>query len=605
MTVRPAIESGAFRIRILLVLMLVLCALLGVMLWKIQVAHGHDYVQDLDRQSVRRIRLPAMRGTIVDRSGAALVENEPSYAVAVYIEELRQPGVNVVDAAEALIRRLGELLQLPVDVTRDDIANHYRKRLPLPFIVWKNLSEETLARWAELAAGIPGADIYWEGLRHYPHGQTASHVLGYVGRASLTGREEEPYHYYLPEWEGKSGIEQSMDDVLRGRAGGKLIRVDVAGYKHADLGGLDPEAGSDLMLTLDLHIQKLAEEALEGHNGAMVVMDPRNGEVLAMASAPAFDPNNFVPAISHELWAGLRENPAKPMVNRAVAGNYPPGSIFKPVVAMAALESGKIRPGQRFNCPGYMMLGKARFNCWHKPGHGEIELRKAIEQSCNVYFYDLGLMCGHEPIVHMAYALGLGRKTGVEMSYERAGLVPDDSWKRRTFSDGWRDGDTCNMSIGQGALLVSPLQMAVVASALANGGFVYAPHLVRGVRRNGDEKYRPVQPRLVNDLHWSSDALRTVRGGMFDVVMAPTGTGRKAGVPGIEVAGKTGTAEYGPKGSGLKYGWMIAFAPYENPRYAVAVVVEEAYSGGVTAAPLVSRLLGGIFRPAAGEGGAG
>ncbi len=605
MSYRAVIESDTFRIRLLLVLMLSLCVALCGMLWKIQVAHGHDYVKDLDRQSVRRIRLPATRGSIFDRNGAALVENSPSYSIAVYIEELRQPGVKVVDAAEKLIGQLGRILQLPVEVTRADIENHYRKRLPLPFIVWKNLSEETLARWAELAAGIPGADIYWEGIRNYPHGKTASHVLGYVGRANLAGREEEPYHYYLPEWEGKTGIEQSMDEKLRGLAGGSLIRVDVAGYKHGDLGGLEPEAGSDLMLSLDLNIQKLAEQALAGHNGSMVVMDPRNGEILAMASTPAFDPNDFVPSISRDLWAEMIGNPDKPLVNRAVAGTYAPGSIFKPVVAMAALEGGKSQPGRIYNCPGYFMLGRARFNCWHRTGHGDIDLRKAIEQSCNVYFFNLGLLCGNEAIAHMATALGLGRKTGIELNYERAGLVPDDAWKRRTFNDGWRDGDTCNMSIGQGALNVSPLQMAVVASALANGGHVYAPRLVRGERKNGEKDFRMLPARVVNEMNWSQESLRTVRGGMFDVVMAPTGTGRKAGVPGVEIAGKTGTAEYGAKGSGLKYGWMIAFAPYDNPRYAVAVVVEQAYSGGVTAAPLVQHLLNGIFHPETPEGGAG
>ncbi|MDD4737031.1 MAG: penicillin-binding transpeptidase domain-containing protein, partial [Kiritimatiellae bacterium] len=312
-------------------------------------------------------------------------------------------------------------------------------------------------------------------------------------------------------------------------------------------------------------------------------------------SVPGFDPNEFVPAISTERWAALRDDPDKPLFNRAVAGAYAPGSIFKPVVAFAALESGAITGQTEFDCPGYYELGGIRFRCWYHPGHGMINVRRSLMDSCNVFFFKAALKCGYETVVHMAEALGLGRKTGIDLDYERGGLLPDAAWKRKNLGEGWRDGDTCNMAIGQGYLNVTPLQMSVVVSAIANGGTVYRPHLLRSARRAGEAVLERVGPEVVNEMNWNPASLRLVRGGMHDVVMSPRGTGRKAAVYDVEIAGKTGTAEYGEKGSGKKYAWMMAFAPFEKPQYAAVVIVEEGMSGGTTAAPLMHNLLQGIF----------
>ena len=607
MAIRHILDEEHLRIRLMLVLMLLAFGVLIAALWRMQVSHGKAYQRDLTRQSVRRVRLPGMRGRIFDRNKVCVADNRPSYCVAIYLEELRQPGrwVRTINKVDELIDEMSKVLGVPRQVTTEDIRTHIRKRLPLPLLAWRDVDERSMARLSELASGTPGVDVYIEAVREYPEASSACHVLGYVGRADPPDDEAEPYHYYLPEMAGRSGIEKAFDGVLRGEPGGRLVRVDVSGFRHDDLASREPKNGRDVVLTLDMNIQKAVERAMGDVRGAAVVIDPSNGDVLAMVSLPGFDPNLFVPAIPADVWKSLIENDEKPLLNRAVAGAYAPGSTFKAVVAMAALENHKATPQTTFNCPGYFMLGNTRFQCWYHPGHGTLTMQQALEHSCNVYFFRLGLQSGYDAIYHTAAALGLGQKTDIALDYEASGLLPDDAWKRRVYRDGWRDGDTCNLSIGQGALAVTPLQLAMVTATLANGGHLYKPRIVQGIRDNDKDSFRPIPPQIVNEMNWSPTSVRTVREGMRDVVMSPRGTGRLAAIPGVEFAGKTGTAEYGVKGSGKKYGWMIAFAPYDNPRYAVVLLVEEAVTGGTTAAPKMKQVMSAIFHPTDAAGGQG
>lgn len=597
MVFRDLFDEEQLRLRVLLVAMIAAFGLLLAWLWHMQVSHGKSYQQDLTRQSVRRVRVPGMRGMIFDRNGLCMADNRASYCIALYLEELRQPGKwsKTIARVDDLISRMSQVLGLPRQVSLEDIKTHIRKRLPLPLIAWRDLDQATIAKFAERIEPLPGVDVYTEAVREYPQGRSAAHVVGYVGRADPPTDEEESYHYYLAEMAGKSGIEKTFDDELRGEAGGRLVRVDVSGFRHADMGTREPHNGKDILLTLDMRIQKLAEEALGQDNGAVVIVNPNNGDVLAMASAPSFDPNKFIPSISTEDLQALLEDERKPLVNRAIAGAYAPGSTFKPIVATAALESHKATPNTSFTCPGYFMLGKGRFACWYEPGHGLLDMQQALEHSCNVYFYHLGLQTGPEAILHMAAALGLGQKTEVALDYETPGLLADDAWKRRIYHEGWRDGDTCNLSIGQGALAATPIQMAMVTAALANGGRLLKPRLVMGIREHGEEGFRPIPSQVVNDLNWSQVTLQTVRGGMRDVVMSPQGTGKLAAIPNVVMAGKTGTAEIGRKGEGHKITWMICFAPFDAPQYAVAVMVEEGVTGGTTVAPRVKQIMTGIF----------
>jgi len=598
MIARNTIDTEILKAKTLCVFMLLAFSALSFSLWKIQVAHGAAYEDDINRQSMRRVKMPGIRGRIVDRDGKSLADNKPSYCIALYLEELRRPGSlsNTVRKVMTQINEIAGKIGLPPEIGEREIRVHMRKRLPLPLIAWKDLSEEVLAKWAEKASDISGADIYVETVRIYPENQLAAHVLGYVGRAAVKADEEEkPYHYYMPEMVGRSGLEKHFDEMLRGESGGRLVRVDVSGYKFGEEGVKQPSNGQDIQLTIDSRIQRIAEKALSGRRGSVVMMNPQNGDVLAMASSPGFDPNDFVPSISVKNWAKLRDDPGKPMLNRSVAGEYTPGSTFKPVVALAALEAGEINAHTAFHCPGYFQLGGITFRCWLHSGHGDNNVREALKNSCNVFFFNAALKSGSEVVIHMAEALGLGRKTGIDIDYERAGLLPDKYWKRQRLNEGWRDGDTCNLSIGQGYLTATPLQMAVYVSALANKGTVYKPRLLKGIKSYGMQRFIETVPEVVNRMNWSAQTLKQVRGGMKDVVMAPTGTGKRSRVHGIEMAGKTGTAEYGRKGSGKKYAWMMAFAPYDNPQYAAVLVLEEAASGGGTAAPLMHNIMQAVF----------
>jgi len=577
------------RLVMLLVVMVLAFLVLGTVLWRVQVLNTMHYTHRLDRQSMRRTRLPGARGSLYDRNGEQLAGNRPSYCIAIYVEELRQPGRwgKTIDEVERTVDKLSILLKLDRCLTRDAISKHIARLLSLPLLAWRDVDKEVVARWAENPVPIPGVDIYVEPVRVYPGGSFAAHVLGYVGRADPHTDDGRSYHYYLPEMEGKFGIEKYCNADLTGIPGGRLTRVDASGFRYEDRFERPPSPGADVRLSIDSRLQRLAETALDGVRGACVIMDPRNGDILALASGPTFDLSAFTPGVSIEDWRRFREDPNKPLFNRATMGGYAPGSIFKPVVAIAALENRRATPDTVYDCPGYFTLGKTTFRCWKKNGHGKIVLRKAIEQSCNAYFCQLGLECGYERIFHMASALGFGRKTGIELSFESPACLA-------AFGSRWRKGDTCNISIGQGELTVTPLQMAMFASSLANGGTVYRPRLVLGRGEEGSWTRTLIPGVAVNRMQWSASTLNTVRGGMYDVIHAESGTGKRVRIPGIHMAGKTGTAEYGP-GNSRKYGWMIVFAPFESPLYAISMVVEDAVSGGITVAPRLRKVLAGVF----------
>jgi penicillin-binding protein 2 len=623
MTVTAPQTVLLLRLRLLLLAMLAGLALLGVHLWRMQILDSPKYASKQYGQSIRQVRLPGQRGRILDRHGVCLADNRPSFCVAIYVEELRQPGHirHTVDKVESVVRQLSKTLAAPVAVTRADIQRHMRSRLLLPFMAWRDIDQRMLARISESAVTFPGArhhipgvDIEVEPIRTYPRGTLASHVLGYVGKADVEQDQEDPFHYlYFPETEGKQGIEKIMDESLRGEMGAQLICVDALSFKYEEKRRQDPVPGEDVILAIDSRIQALAEQALvddetlEELPGAAVVLDPRNGDVLAMASTPTFDPNVLGAGVSRPEWKALTTDNRKVLLNRAIGEIYAPGSVFKLVVAMAALDSGLANADTTFTCSGAFMLGEVPFRCWiGAPGHGPIPLAKGIEQSCNSYFCQLGRLVGHDKICQTATAMGIGRKSGIQLTGETAGILFSEAWKRQAMHDGWRAGDTCNLSIGQGAMSVTPLQMAQVTMMIANGGRLYRPRLVlrheEAVRRGtqglessweGDAQYR--EGELLSTLRVSPAALQVVRAGMHEVIHAERGTGKRALVPGLEMAGKTGTAEWGAKGSGKKRVWMAAYAPFDKPRVAAIVMFEQGDSGGRTVAPRMKKLMAGIF----------
>ena len=590
--------------------MLALFGVLGFRLWNLQVAQGTEYQRRLAKQSLRSVRVPGIRGRILDRNGGRLADNRPSYCISLYVEELRRPGgvQRTVDSVLDTLDRIAETMDRPRQLQAQDVRLHMSRRTPLPLVAWKDLDETAVARFVERAADFRGAKLTVEPVRIYPEGRAGCHLLGYVGKVDVTagaadgaGAESEKFHYYLPEMAGKSGIERRLDGVLRANAGGRLeIQVDVAGFKFDEVSSRAPGRGSDAVLAVDARIQRAAEAVLADQRGAAVVLDPRNGDVLALASAPGFDPNVFVPSVPAGVWGRLLKDPARPLYNRATGGEYAPGSTFKPVTLLAALHRGAVTPDTRFSCPGYFELGSARFRCWQHWGHGSLDLQAAIRYSCNVYMFHSALACGPEAVQEMARDCGFGRKTEISLDFERPGLVPDAAWKRAARRDSWRDGDTCNLAIGQGALLVTPLQLALYGAALANGGTLWRPRLVQRIVAPDGTAQEIAPAEAPGGPRWEAHHIRVVREGMRDAVNQPDGSGKRAMLPGVTVAAKTGTAEYGVKGAGRKMTWMVAFAPFEEPRYAVAVLVEDGVSGGTTAAPRVKQLLAQVFREVEG-----
>ncbi len=589
---RNSLDREYIRIRVLALMMCVALGFISLMLWRIQVRHGHQYQRDELRQSVRRVRIPGMRGRIFDTQGQVLADNRPSFNIVIFLEEVRQPGTwtRTINHLEDMLDELSETLGVERELTREAIQSHIRRRLPMPLVAWRDVDETTLARWAEQVAGRPGIDIYTEAVRVYPQGALAAHTLGYVGRADLVHDDIEPFHYYMPEMEGRAGLERRFDAEMRATAGARLVRVDAVGYRHGDIAVREAGAGQDIRLTINHHVQATVEAALGDEPSAAVVMDPRSGDILAIASAPGFDPNNFIPAITTEEWRLLSGDERNPLLNRAVAGAFAPGSIFKPVVAVAALENRVVSPQTIYDCSGIFHLGRASFRCWARQGHGPLNMRQSLERSCNVYYYRLSLVMGYDSIYHMASTMGLGRRTGITLDHEVSGVLPNDAWKRRVFNDAWRDGDTVNLSIGQGPITVTPLQMAVVAATLASGGTVFSPRLVSGIRPFGEGSFTSIPPEPPLIMPWTAETLSTVRGGMRDAVMGDRGTARLGRVPGLIYAGKTGTAQFGPRDAGRTHAWMIAFAPYDQPRYAIALIVQDGVSGGQTAAPKIGQI---------------
>ncbi len=609
MKIRRTERSSSLRIYVVLAVMMGGFLLLVGSLWRLQVSNVSQFENRQKIQSLRRVRLPGIRGKIYDRNGLCLADNRPTYSIALFPEDIRRPGPwsKTIDHAMEVMGEVSEMTGLEPVINRDKIWAHLRRRLPLPLVLWRDIAPVSMARFSEQGVGLRGVDLYTQATRNYPYGPYTSHLLGYVGRANLDElKKARDYSYYLPEMGGRAGLEKLFDDFLRGEAGGKIVQIDVSGYHHGELARREPKRGGDLRLTLDMEVQLLAHKALSTHRGAVVVLDPNNGDVLAMLSGPGYDANLFVPYIRSKDWKALSENPGKPLLNRAVAGVYSPGSTFKPLVALAASTVNPQAIHTVYDSPATFRVGRRVVNT---RGHGKVDMRQALEHSANVYFFKTALENGWESIAEQALTVGLGRKTGIEVDFERSGLVPDAEWQRKSGHGGWTDGDTCNLAIGQGFLSATPLQMAMVTATIANGGYLYRPRLLLAYRETGTETYTPVPGRRIGKMNWSNDALNVVRGGMHDVIMSKTGTGRNAAVKGLTFAGKTGTAEYwvtiDGKRKTKKHTWMIAFAPFNDPQYAVAFLIEDGVSGGSTVGPRMKVLMQGLLEKMKREGRAG
>ncbi len=573
---------------LLAVFVLVALVHLAVNLRSVQVDGAAEYAYDGTRQSVRRVQTAGIRGRLLARDGSPLAENRVSVSIVCDAALLRgRSYARTADAIEDSIANLAELLGREVPLDRTRIDRHLQRQIAVPMTVWRDVSEDDIARFAENCGRFPGFSLQSTFERRYPSGAVSGHLTGYVGHSRGDAEEgDQKFYSYSPEMIGREGLEAYYDGYLRGVSGEDRVLVDSLGYSVRRWTAVKPQTGPDLVLTIDPKIQLAAMRELSGRKGACVVMDPRNGEVLAMVSSPSYDPNICVPSLDHEVYERMRDDPRLPLLNRAVGGSYAPGSTFKPITAVAGLSIG-YPENERYFCDGVFRLGELRLHCSRKWGHAAIDLRQAIMSSCNSFFCNLGTDIGTNQLISTAKAFGLGSKTGIDFPIDAAGAVPDGEWKRRMYHEQWYQGDLAQMSIGQGMLLVSPLQMARVAGALGTG-YLVTPHF-----RYGATAERTTLP-------FSRRYLRIVQEGMRMVVSGDghrRGTGWRAGEGvGVSVSGKTGTAEVGKGETRRKNTWFIAFAPSESPSVALAIVVENGESGGATSAPKAANILKECFR---------
>ncbi len=601
---READISPHARISVLGLIILLALFVLVWRLWHLQILDGENLHSMSDSNRLRLVRTPPLRGVIYDRRGRLIVDNRPSYDVVLVPEDTP----DMRETVEALTKYIAAGENFSGKIVKRDLRRPSYEGILLA----KDVSWPTIAAVEAHQLDIPGVTIEISTRRYYPPSGFAAHLLGYVGEVSP--RELAQFsNYRMGDLIGKFGIEKRWEDRLRGQGGGQQIEVDAGGKRLRVLGAVEATAGQSLVLSIDQDLQRKAEDLLVDREGAIVALDVHTGDVLAMASRPVFDPNVFARGITMAEWQSLMTDPLRPLSNRAIQGQYPPGSTFKVVIAAAALEKNVITPSTRFFCSGGLPFGNHVFHCWKKGGHGSVDLRQAIAQSCDVYFYQVGQRLGINAIAEYARRFGMGTPLGVTLDHEVGGVVPDPEWKKERLGAPWFAGETLSVVIGQGYVTATPLQMASVAAAVANGGTVYRPQLVKRILGDDSEPIREYKPEVVHQAGVAPAVLQIVREGMRDVVNSKTGTGKKASLPDILVAGKTGTSQViaGTKGKGKAlprqyrdHAWFIAFAPADAPEVAVACLLEHAgEGGGAAAAPLVKQLLATYFAISQNEKG--
>jgi penicillin-binding protein 2 len=570
--------------------------------WHLQVTRSDEYRVLAENNRLRRIPVPPNRGAIFDRSGRVLASTRPALNLVVSREGLSD--------RQGQLSRLESVLGLEPDSLSERLEAMRGRPTFEPLVVKEDASLSELARVEARREWFPSVEVEEASLRDYPEGRSIAHALGYVGEVSpreleqLAGRAVE-----RGDIVGKAGLEASYDEILRGRRGWKLVTVNNLGRPLGESRtGRDPLDGRKLDLTLDARMQAELVEALGEETGAGIFLDVRTGEVLALASTPAFDPNVFAGRVAPDAWRAIAEDPKRPLHDRAIGSFYAPGSTFKILMSVVGLESGVITPDTVIHCSGSANHYGRPFLCWKKGGHGSVRLHEALVHSCNVYYYEVGRRAGIEAIHKYGSMFHLGRLTGIDLPGERGGILPSDAWKRKARGEPWYPGDTISVSIGQGLLAVTPVQMATLAAAVANGGTVVTPHLVR-------DRTSPVETLGVRP-----ETLSVIRDALADVVAF--GTGRRAALGPLPVAGKTGTAQVFKKSAGIDadklpkderdHAWFVGYAPADAPEVAFAVVVEHGGHGGTTAAPVARRVLEIFFadrlpakRPPELEAGAG
>jgi penicillin-binding protein 2 len=552
--------------------------------------------------------IPAPRGQITDRTGLPLAQNKVSYNLAIsFPTPLDFTDAKAVGFAREKIDKAAKLTGRSIKISDDAILRHYHNRGILPLEIAQNLSKSEYEAVKDRSKDfLVVRPIY---VRTYPNGKVAGQIIGYTGK---TGRNLDGiidnHETLWPETEGRDGLEQTFNELLAGKHGEYKLTFDKDGRKTSEKVIESAVPGNNIVTTLDLRLQQLAEKALESKakRGAIVIIDPTDGDILAMASWPTYDPNLFVPSISAEKFKQLQDDPDIPLLARAFRSAYPPGSTFKVAVGIAALETGAVHTDDLYQCVPGIQIGNLTFHNWKKGDQGALNFVQALTQSCDTWFYQVGIKTGAEPIIEWALKLGFGAKCGIPLRGEAEGRIPNDEYMKATHGRKLLNGDIANLSIGQGDTQVTPLQMAQAMAIVANGGRFYQTRLVRQVQSLDHEIVTAYQVREKRALDVSAETMEEVRAGMIEVVNGPNGTGHEAQLEGVEVAGKTGTAQWGPKNKERTAAWFAGFLPAEEPKYAFAAIYEgdvgSKVHGGSTAAPMIADIFQEIYKGTSNRG---
>ena len=580
------------------VIICALCAfvVLLIRLIYIQVVMGEEYRRLSLNNSIRLQSIDPPRGRLYDRYSNLLVDNRPSFDVHVTLKDARP--------LHQTLEKLSLHLQTPTEKLLSKIKQTQGASAYKPLLLKQDVGRDTLAAIEVNKFDLPGVSVNVNLRRQYIYDRNAAHLIGYLSEISPTELKSGSYpDCRSGDLIGKFGAEKVYENFLRGKRGGRQVEVNANGLVVRILKTVDAEPGQNVYLTIDQKLQHRTEELLDGVVGAAVAIEPETGQILALASSPSFDQNFFVGGITHEKWYSLISNPFKPMSNRAIQGEYPPGSTYKIVTALAGLEEGVINEQTTFSCPGYYRFGARVYRCWKKDGHGKVNILKAVEESCDVFFYQVGQRLGVDRLAWYAKAFGLGSPTGIVLDHESHGLIPTAAWKEKRIGIPWQEGETLSVAIGQGFDLATPIQMAVLAAALANGGNRYRPIILDSIQSADGQILQKNELKLIGKLPVSPSNLDIVRRGLWKVVNGENGTARGSRLVDIDMSGKTGTSQVISRKEDetlpqedmpphlRSHAWFVAYAPSNEPRIAVAVVVEHGEHGSGSAAPIAREMI--------------
>jgi penicillin-binding protein 2 len=581
--------------------------ILLVRLYYLQIIEGPELVRQSQNNWFRFQGIPPMRGLVFDRHGVLLVDNRPAFDVSIVPREVKNP--------HEVIQKLAEL----IDVSPEDLLLTLVEARGVPpfkpVLLKSDVDRDDVAIIEAHQLELPGILITVEPKRHYIEGERASHLLGYLGEISPEELSRESFaDNRIGDFIGKFGVEKAFEPYFHGKRGKQQVEVNAFGRITRVLETQEAQPGNNIYLTLDIGLQRVAESLLADKVGTVAAMDPSSGRILALACSPEFNPNAFVEGMTYEAWNDLVSNEFRPMENKAIQGQYPPGSTYKIVAAMAGLGEGVITEHTRLFCPGHYRYGNRTFRCWKRGGHGFMNVREALAQSCDVFFYQVGEKLGVDRLSEYAKDCGLGSPTGIQLDREATGLVPTSGWKLRRTGVPWQGGETLSVVIGQGFNLVTPIQMLTLISAVANGGIRYKPLVISRIESPDGSLVKKHEAVILGSLPASQERLQLIQKGLLDAVNKPTGTAWNSRIPGVGVAGKTGTAqvvampEDDEKASKEEeiilrhrdHAWFIAYAPAKEPKIAVAVLAEHGGHGSSGAAPLAKKIIGkylGIEEP--------